>query len=196
VKFWKSAEELPGLVAINLPKTIKAHPAVGWVRGDQIPSLETLTELNELQKANAELAKEIQTLKAQVGSTSVANLASLDAEIILSGGFSRSNFAQTWEYKASWREIFAYIAPHLLKFPNDDYVQYLLATEFLKRSKEYGRSAKLDTGPFQTMKVQFLALGLITVNYTQTVGGTMGLFWGLSDTGKKTMLEVCSVKAE
>ena len=31
VRFWKSAEELPGLVALSLSKTIKAYPARGWV---------------------------------------------------------------------------------------------------------------------------------------------------------------------
>jgi hypothetical protein len=29
IKFWKSLEELPGLVALSLSKTIKSHPAVG-----------------------------------------------------------------------------------------------------------------------------------------------------------------------
>ena len=32
VKLWTKPEELPGLVALSLTKTIKAHPAVGWVR--------------------------------------------------------------------------------------------------------------------------------------------------------------------
>ena len=35
VKFWSDARELPGLVALSLPKTIKTYPAVGWVRGNE-----------------------------------------------------------------------------------------------------------------------------------------------------------------
>jgi hypothetical protein len=34
VKFWSKAEELPGLVALSLSKTIKMFPAVGWVRAN------------------------------------------------------------------------------------------------------------------------------------------------------------------
>lgn len=31
IKFWRNIEDLPGLVALSLTKTIKAYPAVGWV---------------------------------------------------------------------------------------------------------------------------------------------------------------------
>src|SRR5438105_7666351 len=50
VKFWKSANELPGMVALSLSKTIKTYPAVGWVRGSSIANEELLIETNELRK--------------------------------------------------------------------------------------------------------------------------------------------------
>src|SRR5207253_1332631 len=40
VKFWRSPEQLPGLVALSLAKTIKAYPAVGWVRASNASSPE------------------------------------------------------------------------------------------------------------------------------------------------------------
>ncbi|PYS80291.1 MAG: hypothetical protein DMF70_11270 [Acidobacteria bacterium] len=36
VKFWRTADELPGLVALSLSKTIRTYPAVGWIRADQV----------------------------------------------------------------------------------------------------------------------------------------------------------------
>jgi 5'-deoxynucleotidase YfbR-like HD superfamily hydrolase len=33
VRYWKSAEELQRLVTLSVSKTIRLHPAVGWVRG-------------------------------------------------------------------------------------------------------------------------------------------------------------------
>ena len=36
VKFWSKADELPGLVALSLSKTITTYPAIGWVRADQM----------------------------------------------------------------------------------------------------------------------------------------------------------------
>lgn len=49
VRFWKSAEELPGFVALSLSKTIKMFPAVGWVRADAVGSEELLSELNDIR---------------------------------------------------------------------------------------------------------------------------------------------------
>jgi chaperonin GroEL len=40
VSLWTDAKELPGLVAVGLTKTIKAYPAVGWVRASQLVSAE------------------------------------------------------------------------------------------------------------------------------------------------------------
>lgn len=39
VKFWRYAHELPGLVALSLANAIRQHPAVGWIRGDQVSSV-------------------------------------------------------------------------------------------------------------------------------------------------------------
>lgn len=36
VKYWEKADDLPGQVALSLSKTIKAYPAVGWVRADKV----------------------------------------------------------------------------------------------------------------------------------------------------------------
>lgn len=47
VKFWKSAEELPGLVALNLSKAIKSFPAVGWVRASN--TRKTIGTLNLIE---------------------------------------------------------------------------------------------------------------------------------------------------
>jgi len=60
VKFWNSANELPGLVALSLSKTIKTYPAIGWVRANQTSSNELLTEVNELRKRNDELERELE----------------------------------------------------------------------------------------------------------------------------------------
>ena len=45
VSFWTSAEELPKLVAVSLKTTERIHPAVGWVRANQMLSLEALSSV-------------------------------------------------------------------------------------------------------------------------------------------------------
>ena len=65
VRFWKQADELPGLVALSLNKTIKTYPAVGWVRANAVANTEALSELNALRKRNEELELQIVKLKEQ-----------------------------------------------------------------------------------------------------------------------------------
>ncbi|HHQ6551481.1 TPA: DUF4062 domain-containing protein [Serratia fonticola] len=59
VSFWKSIDQLSGLVSVNLNRTITTFPATGWVRADRVASDEILSELNDLRKENEKLKKEI-----------------------------------------------------------------------------------------------------------------------------------------
>ncbi len=63
VKFWKSADQLPGLVSLSLSKTIKMHPAVGWIRADKVSTEDILTEINEVRKEGERLRSELQRYK-------------------------------------------------------------------------------------------------------------------------------------
>ncbi|WP_020482536.1 DUF4062 domain-containing protein [Methylomonas sp. MK1] len=66
VKFWNSSKELPGIVALSMPKTIKMFPAIGWVRADKVSSEELLIEINELRKQNAELSKALSDIEPSI----------------------------------------------------------------------------------------------------------------------------------
>jgi len=65
VRFWTRAEDLPGLVALSLSKTIKAYPAIGWVRATETLSVETSNELNRLRRRVGELEKELEQAHRQ-----------------------------------------------------------------------------------------------------------------------------------
>ncbi|WP_297338714.1 DUF4062 domain-containing protein [Pseudophaeobacter sp.] len=52
-KFWNTTDGLKLAVREALDHSKATKPRVGWVRGDQISSLETLEELNEVRKENA-----------------------------------------------------------------------------------------------------------------------------------------------
>jgi hypothetical protein len=81
-KFWTTAEELAGQVALSFAYFTKNYPAVGWVRADQRDSPETLNELNLLRKQAYELKGELQRAqrKPPVGTE---DLASGDDEVTL-----------------------------------------------------------------------------------------------------------------
>jgi len=83
VKFWESTGELPGLVALSLTKTIKTHPAVGWVRASNVANANILSEINELRKHNSELQATINVLESQANNNpSVDGIADIDSNVM------------------------------------------------------------------------------------------------------------------
>jgi hypothetical protein len=84
VRFWRTADELPGIVALSISKTIKMFPAVGWVRADKVSSEQLLNEMNELRKQNSQLNDVIAEYKSDVPDIPV-NLAGLDESFKVHG---------------------------------------------------------------------------------------------------------------
>ncbi|MCW3604391.1 hypothetical protein, partial [Burkholderia cenocepacia] len=114
VKFWNSAVELPGLVALSLSKTIKTYPAVGWVRADSIASTSALAGMVELQAENRRLKE---ALDAANKSHSFHNIAELDDLFVLAGTYKNKSgdYSHDWSVPLTWRRIFALLAPSLMK---------------------------------------------------------------------------------
>jgi len=55
VKFWISAEDLAGKIALSFATFTRSYPSPGWVRGDAGDSPETLRKLTKAQERIAEL---------------------------------------------------------------------------------------------------------------------------------------------
>jgi hypothetical protein len=187
VKFWKATEELPGLVALSLSKTIKTYPAVGWVRGGGVPNETLLLELNELRKQNTELQQSIQKLAA-VERPLIDNIANIDSPhtfhgtyyVSYRGGSSKYEF----ECTISWRDLFALIAPYLVEHPSDSSVKVQLSESLFERAGESGTTPRINDQEFKTVGIQLSAYGLVQTRYTNTTQGGMALFWSLTDRGE------------
>ena len=59
VKFWTSAEDLSGKIALSFATFTRTYPSPGWVRGDVGDSPETLRKLTRAQERIAELEKRL-----------------------------------------------------------------------------------------------------------------------------------------
>src|SRR5262249_18163405 len=114
VKLWSDPKGLPVLVALSLAKAIKTHPAVGWVRADQIANAEVLAELNEVRKKNEELQRTVNSTPPQI-----ANLAGLDSTVVIWGMEQETPYgdAKRWKLTMTWGKLFAAFAPYLLTSP-------------------------------------------------------------------------------
>jgi hypothetical protein len=200
VKFWKTADELPGLVALSLSKTIKTHPAIGWIRADQAGNMQLLTELNELRKEKEELSQKLAEL-SKTPNIEIPDLASLDEETEVFGTSSvwdaarKTSRSSTWKFSITWREVFALIAPYLLQYPNDTKVKAELEKALFEKSAFSGYSPHLNDQLYQTVKIQLQAHNLVKVEYLKTTGGGMGLFWRLTDAGNSLMISLRTVRS-
>lgn len=202
IKFWKSTEELPGLVALSLTKTIKTYPAVGWVRANNIASEDLLSEINELRKRNSEQLKTISDFKSKMEDKPAINgLADFDSEYIVHGsywtqtpGYARRD--HEFECEITWREIFALISPYLITHPNDATVKSQLARVLKERKtgSDKGGSIDINDQEFKTITLQFKAYGLVNISYMQTTKGGMALFWSLTPRGDQLMTELRVVR--
>lgn len=194
VRYWTQPDQLPGLVALSLTKTIKTYPAVGWVRADAVASEALLNEINDLRKENLQLKESLET--QSLPSPSISDLADFDAEFTLeveythSGRSGHASYQKTIECTLTWREMFAAIAPSLKEHPSDPAVKRLLskAAKISALGSDSGSPAVNDQH-FKTVAIQLEAYGLIRTRYSQTTGGGMALFWSLTKAGVTQMVE-------
>lgn len=199
VKFWKTADELPGMVALSLSKSIKTYPAVGWVRASSVASQDMLIEINELRKDNNELRQKLANLQPD-DSEEFEDIADFDAEFTVNGnnyyhvgtGYGHSDKA--WKVKLTWRKLFSLLAPYLIDHPIDKTVKSKLA-DIIADHGDIGKGTQsIDDQEYKTITIQLKALGLVNVNYTKTIQGGMGLFWSLTSVGEQVMMRERIVK--
>jgi len=197
VKYWRTAEELPGIVSLSLSKTMKTYPASGWVRGNAAASTEVLEEINELRKKNDELQAAL-SAATPASAPAVQNIAGLDAQFALSGTYKAryDGHESTWNAELTFGQIFALVAPHLIEHPSDGLVQIELGKAILGLQGKKPYSTKMEDQPFQTFKLQLQALGLIDLRYTSTIKGGMALFWSLTARGTQAMLQLRVVRGD
>jgi hypothetical protein len=197
VKFWKSAEELPGLVALSLSKTIKMYPAVGWVRASNIANEDILSEINELRKKNSELQGAVAALEQYANNKpSIEGIADIDSTFTVHGDYKvvRSGYAtRDYEFECTitWREMFSLVAPYIVEHPNDTSVKLKLARSLkeIATKNTDGSSISIKDQEFKTITIQMKAYGLIKTTYTKTTAGGMALFWSLTSKGEQLMIE-------
>jgi hypothetical protein len=192
VRFWNRAEDLPGLVALSLAKTIKTYPAVGWVRADAVANEDLLTQLNQLRQDNDLLRASLAEVRPEPVQR-VEGLAGLDEVFVVHGHSSSRDGRLEWTSRVSWKEIFAYVSPYLVKYPNETTVKLMLCDSLVKRERRGGYDHKLDDQDFQTIGIQLKALGLTKVQYLKATDGSMGLFWSLTPQGDQLMIQLRTV---
>jgi hypothetical protein len=195
VKFWSHPKDLPALVAMNLPKTIRTYPAIGWVRADKVANEDLYSELNQARKENSLLKEEVE----KTGKIDLIELANFDENFTIHGkvtvGDPYESQEVTWEINLSWKEIFSDIAPYLMSFPNDSSIKEKFLKSIIARQNIFGDYHSINSQDFETLKIQLKAYGLINLQYN-TAKGNGGLIWSLTPAGEALMLQTRTIKAK
>ncbi len=199
VRFWDNSAQLPGEVSLSLNKTMKMFPAIGWVRADSTASPELLAEINELRKENNKLSMQLSESNFHSTLIPKAELADFESKIMLNGGYSM--YAQSfnhnteylnWSKETTWKELFSTISPFLIDRPYETEVSEFIASHYSGTdANNYNISSLLvNIQVLFTIRIQFVALNLISINNNESVSK-----WELTNLGSQKMLETRVVRA-
>ena len=175
VKYWESPKDLGSVVSRSLIVLQRTHPGIGWVRGDQVPSKEASMEILNLKKEIERLKSELNTARTQAPE-GTENLAKGDDRITVHYSFNVREGYRKVKYEDrivfTWNDLFYVVSPYMINEASDRTIRLALngfinkeAAPILQKTKEFKGKELIDFAigeeDFQTIKVQFKALGLI-----------------------------------
>jgi hypothetical protein len=215
--YWENPDELKSLLIVGLTKTIKTKPAIGWVRADRITSEDTLKEILELRKRNQELENLIksETFTAPKGTENLiqgedtlevhCSFVAKIPDIKNYFGYREVNY--TGKMYVTWNKIWAAISPSLINEASSFEIKTVLTNFVSKTGKEIWENKgdlkeatlsnfKYDSYLFDTILVQFRALGLMKENVKQRSLKDTSAYWTLTRYGDNLMMQLRALRKD
>jgi hypothetical protein len=217
VKYWSTPTDLGSVVSRSVIKLIKTHPAIGWVRGDQLAAESATAEMLELRKKIEKLEAELAEARAS-RPEGIEDLAqendpvkiTVEAAYVKRGTF-RPVKTLTTRHSTTWNRLFDQVAPMMINEAKETFIRQTVASYanaetrhvFVREGQaqfgdEYVISA-IDVADkdFDTLKVQFLALGLVAQSHKKTRSvKDSSTYWTLTPAGEELLLRMRAVKKE
>lgn len=209
-RYWESPADLGSQVSRSLVKLIKDKPRPGWVKATFLPSEDTAKEILELKKQNELLQLEIAKTKDKAPE-GTENLSSGEDTIEINFSFTAKGDWRVGSDKYTskvdlvWNEIFAEISPLMIDETTEGAIKGKLNEIIRKKRiedlvKKFKKEEKvpvdfsiLDTD-FQTLKIQFRALGYITESLKKRSIHDKGTYWTLTPYGDTIMTRLRAIR--
>lgn len=210
VKYWTSPADLGSVVSRSLNKLIKQYPAIGWVKATNVISEDVSKELLLIRKENDDLKRKIDLsfLSPPVGTEGLSQgdeIFNVTLRFLgKKGAYDSTN--QTIKSGCTWNELFSSVSPILTNENTEKIIKETIIACAKKKSFEelikirklnkYINliSFSLDEQEFQTIKIQFKALGLITKSEkSRSVKDTEG-YWKLTPYGDHIMTQLVAIR--
>ncbi len=179
-KYWRNAQELKVQVVLGLVEAIKRSPAQGWIRAGLLTSEEATHEIISLQKLVSKQQKELKRINSYppIGAEKLAR--GDDTYPIKISTTLKKKGAQPGEPErtirdsrsvfVTWDKIFGILAPVIINPTRETKMKAtivkrlrkIVSNDILHKNADCKISqVSITETLFQTIKVQFLALGLI-----------------------------------
>jgi hypothetical protein len=210
-KPWSAAADLGSVVSRSLVQLMKTTPAIGWVRADELPDRDATLELLRLRTKVEQLESELQRVRT-TAPKGTEELAQGDEAQLLRYAFEAydpdSFRTVNWQgsFYAAWNDIFAGVAPLMINEASDSALHHGL-NEVVRAQREPSlrnekeelknsvlRKFQLGHDDFQTIKVQFRALGLIRKNDKPRSVKDIDTYWTLTPYGDDLMTRLRAIK--
>ncbi len=202
---WETPAELGSVMGRSLQQLMKKKPGIGWVRANAISSPETNAELLLLRRKVDELQAKLTEARTSEPD-SAKGLAKGSERFRIDFWFQVSDpddmdfedHTVGSHFQPTWDEIFGGIAPKLLDEVAEDvmrtalneWIDFQNYDALLSKPEYAGRSVdefSVVDEDFQTIKIQFKALGLVK---------RQGTRWSLTPYGEDTLTHVRAVRSK
>lgn len=211
-QFWDSPADLGSKASRSLMKLIKASPGIGWVRADNILAEDASQEILALRRQIEDLEGQLEAAQTSAPQ-GTENLAQGDdsASLLFTfdglGGYGLA--LQTYRATASmtYNEIFYLLSPHMIAEASEAQLKSAISSAIASNERE--RVLKLPAvkqdkisnfqisdESFQTLKVQFKALGMITKSVRNRSVKDRLTYWTLTPFGDTVMSRLRAVRKE
>lgn len=206
-RFWADPKDLGSQVSRSLVKLIKSNPRSGWVKADNLPSADATKELLELREKVLLLENELRDSKTEAPKGS-ETLQQGEDVFELTYDYEQKDSMWNWKRKSgkfelTWNELFYLISPlmvdeaneYSLKSAIDNFIyDSVKDTELKGIERDELRKPKITDHDFQTVKIQFRALGMIKKNEKKRSIKDTGTYWCLTQFGDTIMVQLRALR--
>lgn len=218
VRYWTSPVELGSVVSRSLIKLFRDYPAVGWVRGDAVTSQDAQIEILRLRKKLEEVQEQLnrERTSAPPGAQKYSQgdetfefhyRCSLEKQ----EGFLTERRSLSGMELISWDEVFSTISPLLIDEASEVKIKQKLnefawknlypdAAVLVSKNKNISgfniEKITVQDDTFQTIKVQFRALGLIDKSVKNRSIKDAETYWTLTPYGEHQMNALRAITRE
>jgi len=208
-QLWEGPADLGSKVSRSLIKLIKQHPAIGWVKADQLPSEDMNEDLLRLRKRVEELEAQLSEVQTEAPQ-GTENLAQGDDDFRVLFSFDSPTGELDFDHEThkethtlTWNEIFYAVLPRMMNEAAEHEIQSDLSELIESRTKEVvqGRFGPfglsnfwVDRNTFRTILVQLKALGLITKSIRQRSVNDKSTYWKLTPYGETMITRLRAIR--